>query len=238
MTDWASSLLPDRLPDVPGAELVATYLPGRGGAEIRGDWYAVEAHPAGAVLIAIGDVVGSGPTATALVERLRRAVRMYARHGLSPAAILQRLNALTADVRHEMSTVLVISYDPRTGAMRAANAGHPPALVRRAAGEVVRWDALRGLPLGVVRDGGYADDELGLTFGDVLFVYTDGLIERRGIPVSEALDLLQGSVALASTADDIRSAVLDAMLGGEDHDDDVAVLALGVRDQRASPLPG
>ena len=239
--DWLSPPLPDRFPDLPGTELAATYLPGADTTDdSRGDWYDVLALPGGAVGLAIGDVVGRGTSAAMLVGRLRSGVREYASEGLGPAGVLCRVNALVTDVRREMSTLLLLAYEPATGRLRGANAGHPPALIRRADGSVTRWDVQRGLPLGVVARAEYGEGAVELEDGDVVVLFTDGLIERRGMPVGEALDRLEAAVPALGDAAEVRTAVLDAMLAGDDdgHDDDVAVLALGVRDTAGQPLPG
>ena len=88
------SLLPDRLPLVPGMDMTARYLPGGAGVDIGGDWYDVIALPDGTVGLAMGDVVGKGIPAASLMGQLRNALRAYARDGRHPAAILEQLNDL------------------------------------------------------------------------------------------------------------------------------------------------
>jgi serine phosphatase RsbU (regulator of sigma subunit) len=221
-------LLPDRLPDVPGVELAASHLPVGEGGEAGGDWYDVVPLPGGGLVASIGDVVGRGRPATELTARLRRALRAYALEGCGPGEVLRRLNTLVTDTRREMTTLLVLELTPSSGELRAASAGHPPVMVRRAGGGVERWDAARSMPLGVVRDSSYGEDAMRLSPGDAALVFTDGLIERPGLPIEWALDRLEHTIPVSGSADQLRTAVLDRMLAGEDHDDDVAVLVLAL----------
>jgi len=222
------SLLPDRLPQAPGIELAATHLPGAGDAELGADWWDVVAMPGGAVGVAIGDVAGRGAGAATLAATLRNGLRSNASDCAGPSDALRRLNRLVDDSGREMSTLLFVVYDPATGALRGANAGHPPAIIRRANGRVQRWEAARSLPLGVIAEAQYQEDAIRLVPGDALLLFTDGLIERRGLAVGAALERLEGLVPASGSADELRTAVLDGMLRGRDHDDDIAVLTLCV----------
>jgi anti-sigma regulatory factor (Ser/Thr protein kinase) len=176
----------------------------------------------------MGDVVGRGIPAASLVGKLRNGLRAYALEGHPPGEVLRRLNALVSDTRREMSTAIFVEFRPGTGELRGANAGHPRALVRRAGGRIERWDAARSMPLGVVGHARYEDEAIRLEPGDAVLLFTDGLIERRGLPIGDALDRLERAVPPSGSADELRTAVLDRTLGGEDHDDDVAVLAIAV----------
>src|SRR4029078_9965640 len=88
------SLLPARLPDVPGLALAARYLPGAAGAEVGGDWYDVIPLADGRVGVVMGDVVGRGIPAASLMGQLRNALRAYAVEGYNPATVLERLDRL------------------------------------------------------------------------------------------------------------------------------------------------
>lgn len=220
------AVLPDRLPEVPGVELAATYMP-NGGPE-AGDWYEVFELDENRVGIAMCDVAGRGRAAGALGARLRRGLKRYAAQGWPPGDVLGGLNQLMAGDCREMATLLYVVYDRETHELRAANAGHPPAVVRGTAGETRYWDAGRGVPLGIARDATYREERIVLEPQGALLLFTDGLIERRGMPLDDALAFVEGLVIARASAGEIRTAVLDAMVAGEDHDDDVAVLALTV----------
>src|SRR3954463_9158660 len=87
------ALLPERLPEIPGVDLAARYLPGGPGAEVGGDWYDAIFHGDGRVGLIMGDVVGRGIDAASLMGQLRTAFRAYAIEQPSPVSVLGRLNA-------------------------------------------------------------------------------------------------------------------------------------------------
>jgi serine phosphatase RsbU (regulator of sigma subunit) len=220
-------LLPDRLPSIEGVELAATHLPA---SPARCDWYDAIALSGGTRLgIAISDVAGRGERAAALANRLRQGVRERASGG-DPGHIVGHVNGLVTDVGTEMSTLMFVVFTPATGELRGANAGHPPALIRRTGGAIERWDAARSLPLGVADQDELPEDTVMLAPGDALLLFTDGLLERRGVSIDDALAELEQAVPLFGSAAVLRTAVLEAMLGQGEHDDDVAVIALVVPD--------
>lgn len=223
-----TGLVPESIPAIPGVDVAATCLPVGGDAEVCGDWYDVIPLPGGSVGFAMGDVVGRGAAATARVQRLRDGLREHSLAGHPPGEVLGRLNDLAGDTRKEMSTVIFVVFDPSTRELRGANAGHLPALIRRRAGGVEHWDAGPSVPLGVVDDATFEEDRGRLEPGDALLLFTDGLVEGRDVPVGDALKLLELAIPSAGSAADLRAAVLDRMLAGHEHDDDVAILALTV----------
>jgi serine phosphatase RsbU (regulator of sigma subunit) len=217
--------MPGRLPDIEGVELAAAHLPG---PEPCSDWYDAIALPGHTVGIAIADVTGRGAPAAALASRLRDGLEARALGGGDPGHVLEYVNSLVTDVGKEMSTLLFAIFNPATGELRGANAGHPPALIRRVGGAVERWDAALSVPLGVTDDARFGQDAVRLGPGDAVLLFTDGLVERRGVPVDDGFARLALAVPVFGSADAVRTAVLDAMLGEGGNDDDVAVLALGV----------
>ena len=224
MTD-ATALLPDGLPEIDGVELAAAHLPG---PEPCWDWYDAIPLPGESVGIAIADVTGRGAPAAALANRLRQSLRARALSGDEPAQALEHLNSLVTDVSSEMSTLLFAVFNPVTGELRGANAGHVPALIRRTGGAVERWEAAVSLPLGVADDARFGQGAVRLDPGDAVLLFTDGLIERRGAPIDDGFERLEQAVPLFGSADALRTAVLEAMVGDGDNDDDVAVLTLAV----------
>ncbi|HEV3001904.1 MAG TPA: SpoIIE family protein phosphatase [Solirubrobacteraceae bacterium] len=221
------SLLPARLPDAQPLELAARYLPARAGAEVGGDWYDVLPLPNGHVGLVMGDVVGRGIPAAALVGKLRNGLRAYAYEGHSPARTLDRLNRLL-DGHTEMATVLFALYEPETSRLSWVSAGHPPPLVRRADGTREFLEGGRSVPLGALGQTTYAAAEGTLEPGAMLLLYTDGLVERPGEPILAALERLREAARQNGSADALCEATVSALLPGGAGADDVAVLAAHV----------
>src|SRR4051812_583765 len=230
------SLLPDRLPDVGVLELAARYLPGAAGEEVGGDWYDVIELPGGEVALVMGDVVGRGITAATLVGKLRNALRAYALEGHEPGVVVERLNALLDREALEMATLLYLVFEPETGVARWVNAGHPAPLVRRADGSREFWDDGRFVPLGVLPAVGYRPASARLEPGAMILLYTDGLVERPGLPMSRALAQLQAAATHNGSADALCDAALASMLPGGACEDDVALLAALVTHHAEGPL--
>jgi PAS domain S-box-containing protein len=225
------SLLPRRLPDVAGVRLASRYLPGADGTEVGGDFYDAVALPGGRVGITVGDVMGRGVRAAAVMGQLRAALRGYALENHPPAQVLARVDALVQALEDgELVTALYGVLDPAAGAVTVASAGHPPPVVVGAAGGVraVRLDP--GPPLGVdVRSFGVVD--VPLAPGDTLLLFTDGLVEDRTLPVYEGIDKLVAGLAADARSrsgdpDAVCAAALEVMGRGPTHDDDIALLAV------------
>ena len=124
------SLLPDRLPDLPGATVAARYLPARD--EVGGDWYDVLTLPGSRIGLAIGDVAGHGVRAAALMGQMRAALRAYALENHSPAVVLELLDRLLRATRERaMATVIYAVIEPESGRLRYASAGPPAPGPRR-----------------------------------------------------------------------------------------------------------
>jgi PAS domain S-box-containing protein len=225
------SLLPRRLPDVPGVRLASRYLPGADGTEVGGDFYDAVELPGGRLGVTVGDVMGRGVRAAAVMGQLRAALRGYALENHPPAQVLARVDALVQALEDgELVTALYGVLDPASRVVTLANAGHPPPLVVGATGgvRVVRLDP--GPPLGVdVRSFGVVDVQL--EAGDTLLLLTDGLVEDRSTPVYEGIEKLVAGLATDVRArsgdpDAVCAAALDVMGRGPHHDDDIALLAV------------
>jgi len=231
------SLLPDRLPQLPDAELAGQYLPGAG-ATVGGDWYDVITLPDGEVALVMGDVVGRGVRAASVMGQLRSACRIYAGQGQGPASVVKCLNEFAHDLGSgEMATLVYLALDPSTGRGRLVGAGHPPPLVRSPDGCTAYVDAEAQLPLGAVRRVTYVEHPVQLDPGAMVVLYTDGLVERRDASLDDGLARLASAVA--SAPDDPAGCcdfVLRALLGGNPAGDDVALLALQRIETRAEPL--
>jgi anti-sigma regulatory factor (Ser/Thr protein kinase) len=180
-------LLPDHLPGIPGIELAAGYRPSERLARVGGDWYDAMVLPHGGVGIAIGDVVGHGVGAAAVMSELRSALRAYVMaDSPSPAAAVASLNALAAQTHKEMvATLLYMVIDADAGEARFASAGHPPPLMIGPDGTARYLEHPHAPPLGVATHSRFRDSAAEFAPGATILLYTDGVVERRG----EALDI-------------------------------------------------
>ena len=122
------SLLPSRLPEVPGTEIAARYVPGDG--RVGGDWYDVFTLPSGELCVVMGDVAGSGLQAAVIMGRMRSALRAYALETRDPAEVLSRLDRKIQHFEPEaMATIAYAVLTPATGELAIASAGHFPPVV-------------------------------------------------------------------------------------------------------------
>jgi serine phosphatase RsbU (regulator of sigma subunit)/anti-sigma regulatory factor (Ser/Thr protein kinase) len=231
------SLLPDRLPQLPDAELAGQYLPGAG-ATVGGDWYDVITLPDGEVALVMGDVVGRGVRAASVMGQLRSACRIYAAQGQGAASVVKCLNEFAHDLGSgEMATLVYLALDPSTGRGRFVGAGHPPPLVRSPDGSTAYLDAEPQLPLGAVKRVTYVEHDVQLGPGAMVVLYTDGLVERRDASLDEGLARLADAVAAAPHEPaGCCDFVLQELLGGHRAGDDVALLALQRVESGAEPL--
>ena len=222
------ALLPDRLPEITGVGLAARYLPGGLGTEVGGDWYDVVPYPDGRVGLVMGDVVGKGIAAAALMGQLRNGLRVYSLEHDDPDEILDRMNVLLTQLDPlQMSTAVVLIFDPATGGLCFSAAGHPPPLVLRPGGDAEFLESTPSVPLGILPYGRYHRYEGTLEPGATLVLYTDGLVERRDRTLTEGLDGLRAVVRHAPAHPDaLCEHLLGAMLPEGPPGDDVALLAL------------
>ena len=226
------SMLPQHLPQVPGVALAARYLAGNPGLEVGGDWYDAFTLSDGRVALSIGDVVGRGLRAASTMSQLRNALRALLFEGLSPAAALRRLNRLVDEMQERFATLLVAIYDPRSGTLQIANAGHPPPLLVRADGVASFVDAPPSVPLGALADPAFSEASTTLESGGTLLLYTDGLVEERTRSLDEGLERLRReSEQVLRPFEDAVSRLVSAMVGSEGRGDDVAIIALRALDR-------
>ncbi|MFI9231782.1 SpoIIE family protein phosphatase [Streptomyces rimosus] len=221
------SLLPQELEQPDDLRVAATYQPGGTDAAVGGDWYDVITLGAGRTALVIGDVMGRGVRAAAVMGQLRTAVRAYARLDLPPHEVLQLLDGLAAEIdASQIATCVYAVHDPNEGRLVYASAGHLPILVRDAEGTVHRAAEPTGPPLGT---GGWlhTSGSVPLGPGSAAVLYTDGLVERRDKDIDHGVEALERAFAGATGAPDIICDRLLRALGiSTDHDDDVAVLVL------------
>jgi serine phosphatase RsbU (regulator of sigma subunit) len=202
------------------------YEPATGTLEVGGDWYDVIDLPGGGYGVVVGDVVGRGLAAAAVMGQLRSAGRALLLVNPSPAEVLMALDRFASLVPGAaVSTVFCAVIDASKGVVRYSSAGHPPAILVQEDGESCFLDGAAALPL-AVRDGLQRPEaEFVLPAGSTLLLYTDGLVERR----NEDLDhgMAQAAEALAGgrhlPVADLAERLTDHLMD-DAPDDDVAFL--------------
>ena len=222
------SLIPP-LPMVPGIELAARYKPAAS-AQLGGDWYDVFLLPTGALGVAIGDVVGRGFHAAALMGQLRSALRAFALNDRSPAQVLERLSGLLRQLAPGWGATLLYGLlEPHAGKGVVARAGHPPPLLVDPGGRTAFVDLPTTVPLGAVRYPTYADTEIALGPWSTLVLYTDGLVERAGESLDQGLRRLRRAVS-PREPDPQRTcdALVRRLLPDDAERDDAALLVVTV----------
>ncbi len=230
------SMLPAALPRIQRLSLAARYVAGGGGTQVGGDWYDTVLMEDGRVMMAVGDVVGRGPRAAAVMGQLRTAMRAYALQQLPATVLMRSLDILLQDVSESsIATAACLMVEPGTGAVELVLAGHPPPLVLGPDGSTRYLQADPHAPMGVRDVPIYLPTVTKLEPGSTLLIFTDGLVESRtrpvGVGMAELAKTLDGTAHLLDV-EQICDLALKCMLAGS-HDDDVALLAARLADPDA-----
>ena len=144
------SVLPERLPSVSGVTLAARYLPGTVGVDVGGDWYDIIQLEDGSIGLVVGDVVGKGVQAAAMMGQLRNALRAFAFEYDDPHTVVSRLDKLVEGMMDSaFATLVYLVVDPRQRRAQYVVAGHPPPLIRSPDGTTSFLEQGRSLPIGV-----------------------------------------------------------------------------------------
>ncbi|WP_372499499.1 SpoIIE family protein phosphatase [Streptomyces lichenis] len=224
-----AGLLPHSLPRVPGLEIAARYLPAGRGVGIGGDFYDVIRLTGTTTAATIGDVQGHNVEAAALMGQVRTAV--HASAGAPPGEVLARTNRLLTDLDPGLFTSCLYAHiDLAHHRALLATAGHPPPLVRHPDGRTEPLDLPPGLLLGIDPAARYAAGGLTLPPGTLLALYTDGLVEQRGLGLDEATADLAEQLSRGEAGD--LDALADALVGharaAAPRHDDMALLLIRV----------
>src|SRR4051812_9082940 len=182
------ALLPAKLPDLPGFELVVRYLPSDARDHAGGDWYDAFRLRDGRFGIVIGDVGGRGMDAAATMGQIRISLRAYALQGMGPGQVIDALHALVdaSEGAITFATVVYVVLDPHSGEGVLASAGHlPPLLASHDGASYI--DAPRCPPLGFTGAGHCTLGRFMLAPGETLWMFTDGLVESRTRPIDVGL---------------------------------------------------
>ncbi|MGQ0678311.1 MAG: SpoIIE family protein phosphatase [Actinomycetota bacterium] len=224
------SLLPASFPEIPGLRVAARYLPGAAGVAVGGDWYDLFALAGGRLGVAVGDVEGRGLAAAATMGQLRVALRAHARETNDPAAVLDRVNQLVEELEATyMATVVFAVVEADLGSLRFCNAGHSPPLLIQPDGSAGYLTGALGAPLGLGVER--SNDTVHLRPGSVILLYTDGLVDRRDLPIDQGLTTLLETVREHRSQHRCLESLCDAVLKQllcDGPSDDVALLVIEV----------
>lgn len=216
---------------LPGIEVATRYFPAEQDSKVGGDWYDALALPSGDVLLAVGDMSGHGVAAASGMTTLRGALQGVAMTGAGPAAMLTALNRIVVHTlpADKVATAVCARFDPVRRVLTWAQGGHPPPLLYRD-GVGRALSAPFGVLLGALDEPEFVEDRVELLPGDVLLIFTDGLVERRGRGTEEAVRALLGLGPRVRGAD-ARTCVdvVLSRLGHTRYEDDACVMAVCVR---------
>ncbi|WP_420715340.1 SpoIIE family protein phosphatase [Streptomyces sp. WM6373] len=214
--------------EVPGIRIAVRYRPAESESLVGGDWYDSVILPNGRILLSVGDVAGHGIQAATGMVALRNALRGLAVTGAGPAQLLAWLNSVAFHLTSHLTATAVCGlFDPKTRTLQWARAGHlPPVLVRGA--QAHSFSLTAGILLGALPNATFAEEEVQLEADDTLLMYTDGLVERRDIAVTDSLAQL---LTVASRPADTLEKRLDSVLtySASDTDDDTCLIGIEVR---------
>ena len=222
------SLLPQQGFDLDHLEVATYYRAGVEGTQVGGDWYDVIELGDGRTALVVGDVMGRGVRAAAVMGQLRAAVRAYARLDLPPADLLESLDGLVREIgEDQIVTCIYAVFDPSDRVLRWANAGHLPPIVAVPGGECRVIGGEENPPLGV-GPFNLTEHTADLASNARVVLYTDGLVERRGEDLALGIATLAGHVAaLTGPVDGVPEELVAGMLP-HGPDDDVAILVARV----------
>ena len=224
------ALLPDDLAEVDGVEIVTRYIAADDVMQVGGDWFDTFAWPDGRIATIVGDVVGHDLEAAATMGRLRSATAALIPMGdPRPGAVLAALDRCARGRGGvDFVTAACVVVDPARGRLSYGSAGHPPPLLIDPDG-ATRWlDAATAPPIGQIEVDRWFDDRLEIEPGTIVLLYTDGLVERRGVTLAEGMERLRevASQSVTGTLDAVVDRIVRAMVGVDPSDDDVIAVAL------------
>ncbi|MDQ3577820.1 MAG: serine/threonine-protein phosphatase, partial [Actinomycetota bacterium] len=214
-------------PTVLPSGFAVRYEPALAPLEVGGDWYDVITLDEHRTAVVVGDCVGRGLQAASVMGQLRSACRALLLQTISPSRALSALDDF-ADVLPEAicTTVFCAIVDTGRGELVYSSAGHPPAIVAGAGGDLTLLDKATSVPLGVRAGMDRPEERIDLALGATLLLYTDGLIERRGEGIDDGI-ARAGRVLTANLTLPV-DALVDRIVTELGHDsgqaDDVAVL--------------
>ncbi|MGW0662778.1 SpoIIE family protein phosphatase [Streptodolium elevatio] len=208
-----------------GLEVVGRYLPAGAQDLVGGDWFDSVRLPGGWTMLAIGDVMGHGVEAAVEMSQYRAVLRVLAAMDIPPNVILQRMDTLLTSLSGERpATLLLGAADPTNRVCAFANAGHLPPAFIAPDGSVSLVRLPEAPPIGVGVAGPYSTVVVRWPEDHTLLLYTDGLVERRGVDIDHSLDQLAGLRLTPGASPETLIDEIVSALAQPSPDDDTAVL--------------
>ncbi|MFG3203523.1 PP2C family protein-serine/threonine phosphatase [Streptomyces sp. NPDC048192] len=236
-------MLPRDLPTAPGLHIAVRYTPANLGLNVGGDWYDAFSLPDGRIGLAIGDVQGHNIEATAFMGQVRAGLRALASVTGDPGELLCRTNDLLLSLGADLfATCTFMRLDPATGVLESARAGHIPFVWATADGKAGVADDEGGPPLGIDSRVEFPVSRHRITTGGHFVLVTDGVVEGPSLDIDDGLEQVVNLAGIAAVAGLAAPALAAAVMKGAEgvgHDDDAAVLVVGLDGpaRRLSPGP-
>ena len=228
--DIQTKLLPKLLPKIKNAGVSAYSIPARG---VSGDYYDIIPLREGKIAMVICDVAGKGVPASLVMVMIRTIIHLIASSSRSTAQIVSWINKGIAgkiDI-DRFATLSFFTFDPATGVLQYSNAAHHPAMIYRAAAGSVEQLDTDGLPIGIEREARYSQRETRLANGDIIMMYTDGVVEAMDSRGRQYEDERLKSIFVDNAslgAEDLVKVIrtdIDAFVGNtKQHDDQTLML--------------
>jgi serine phosphatase RsbU (regulator of sigma subunit)/anti-sigma regulatory factor (Ser/Thr protein kinase) len=217
-------LLPADVNGTGGFEIASRYL-AASQPNLGGDWYDAFRLGGGRVVVTVGDVVGHGVAAAAVMTQLRTTLRAYAADGHEPSGVVERVNRLMGEFGPmTMTTLAYVVIDAEEGSLEIVNAGHPPPLVIDPSGDASYLELPGGIPLGVSGAARYESHRHPFSAGSAIVLYTDGLVESRHAPIDVGLARLRELATNAGSMEGLCTMLVERLVPGE-RTDDIAIVA-------------
>lgn len=230
-----SAILPTSVGEMPGVEVSVNYEPADLAQGLGGDWFDVMTLPKNRMYVAVGDVMGHGLAAVEDMAQLRSAGRALAHQGLPPAQVLAELNGFTRHAsQSRFATMAVAVFEPQSGTLSYCTAGHPPPLLRRAdTGEVIILSDTHGPVLGPLAETSFTGASVQISPGDILVMYTDGLVERRGTDIGAGIDRARSIISGWGPQTSLQEHcnALQETMAPRPRNDDVCIIAVRFDDE-------
>ncbi|GAA3895840.1 hypothetical protein GCM10022244_02260 [Streptomyces gulbargensis] len=212
-----------------GLTVAASYRPAEADAAVGGDWYKCRLLPDGRVLVAIGDAAGHGLDAVARMSQQRHALAGLAQTGASAGEITTWLNELICSEPTGQTATVIAGHIDDSHTLHWADAGHPAPLLFRDGRARPLHTSRRGPLLGALPGYAYETTSTPLRSGDLLLLYTDGMVERRGEDINKGIERLAETMTRAAGGG--PQELIDAVLADPDqagHEDDACMLVIRV----------